>query len=267
MNNIELMHGDCVELMKSIPDGSVDMVLADPPYGTTRNKWDTVIPFDLLWAQYKRICKTNAAIVLFSQMPFTARAVVSNCEMFRYEWILRKTKVTGFLNANKMPLKIHENILVFYQKQPTYNPQFWYGKPYRNKSKRTGKGCYNADSQSGFERFPTVSEDGRRFPLDVISFDNSNTRDEMNLHPTQKPVALLEYLIRTYTDNGETVLDNCMGSGSTGVACVNTGRKFIGIELDNTYYQLAEARIAQAEREANFRLQGELFEFAGGAVV
>ena len=227
-----LLQGDCLELMKDIPDKSIDLILCDLPYGTTQNKWDTVIPFDKLWAQYKRIIKDHGAILLFSQMPFGANLIMSNPKMFRYEWIWEKDNSTGFLQAKKMPLKKHENILVFYKHLPTYNPQMRQGfKPYTMESGR-GSSNYNAYSSVRTEN------DGTRYPIDMIKFN----RDK-GLHPTQKPVALLEYLIKTYTNEGDLVLDNCMGSGSTGVACKNTNREFIGMELDEKYFNIACERI------------------------
>ena len=230
---VKLLQGDCLELMKDIPDGSVDMILADLPYGTTRNKWDSIIPLDLLWVQYKRITKDNGAIVLTAQAPFDKVLGASNLGMLRYEWIWTKEAGTGFLNAKKMPLKNHENILVFYKKLPVYNPQMRLGfKPYVTK-----KG--NHGSNYGEDKGAITKSDGSRYPLTVLNF----ARDKDKLHPTQKPVALFEYLIRTYTNEGETVLDNVMGSGTTGVACKNTNRKFIGIELDEEYFKIAEGRI------------------------
>ena len=216
--------------MKWLPSGSVDMILCDLPYGTTRNKWDSIIPLDDLWGHYKRIIKKNGAIVLFAQTPFDKVLGASNLEMLKYEWVWQKENGTGFLNAKKMPMKIHENILVFYQELPTYNPQMRTGfKPYTQKS---GRGSSNYG-----EQVSVVTENsGERYPIDVLEFP----RDKGKLHPTQKPVALLEYLIRTYTDEGDTVMDNCMGSGSTGVACVNTRRNFIGIELDPNYFETAK---------------------------
>lgn len=228
-----LLQGDCLELMNDIPNKSIDLILCDLPYGTTQNKWDTVIPFDKLWAQYNRIIKDNGAILLFSQMPFSANLVMSNPKMFRYEWIWEKEYGSGFLNAKKMPLKIHENILVFYKHLPTYNPQMREGfKPYYHV-------CSNPNSSNyGDYKAVTASSDGTRYPIDMIKFN----RDK-GLHPTQKPVALLEYLIKTYTNEGDTVLDNCMGSGSTGVACKNTNREFIGMELDEKYFEIARNRL------------------------
>ena len=236
MKPIELWRGDCLELMKNIPDGFVDMVLCDLPYGTTRNKWDSVIPFDSLWKEYKRVVKKNGAIVLFAQTPFDKILGASNLDMLKYEWIWEKSLGTGHLNAKKMPMKSHENILVFYRQLPTYNPQWEWGKPYTTTS--GNKDSTNYGKQNG--NVPTVS-DGRRYPKDVLRFGKAET--DKHLHPTQKPVALMEYLIKTYTDLGATVLDNSMGSGSCGVACVNTNRNFIGIELDEGYFQIAKQRI------------------------
>ena len=225
--------GDCLELMKDIPDKSIDMILCDLPYGTTKNKWDSVIPFEPLWEQYNRIIKDNGAIVLFSQMPFTVDLVASNYKDFRYEWIWEKLSASGHLNANRMPMKKHENILVFYKKLPTYNPQFTEGKPYVAT-------CSIHSSNYGKQKDNiTTINDGKRYPVDIIKFNNDRC-----LHPTQKPVALLEYLIKTYTNEGEIVLDNCMGSGSTCVACVNTNRHYIGFELDPQYYDIACKRLA-----------------------
>ena len=234
---IDLKCGDCLELMKDIPDESIDMILCDLPYGTTACKWDMVIPFDKLWTQYNRIIKDDGAIALFSQIPFTASLVNSNIKMFRYEWIWEKDNGTGFLNANKMPLKIHENIEIFYKKTPVYNPQMRTGfKPYKT---FTGRKTTN---YGDFDRVETKSN-GERYPIDIIKF-----KKDSGLHPTQKPVALLEYLIKTYTNEGATVLDNCMGSGSTGVACINTDRNFIGIELDEKYFNIAKNRIEKSNR-------------------
>lgn len=227
---------DCLEGMKQIPDGSVDMVLCDLPYGTTaRNKWDNIIPFSALWKQYDRIVKENGAVCLFAQPPFDKKLAMSNITNLRYEWVWNKKKGTGFLNANKMPLKAHELVLVFYKRLPTYNPQRRPGGPYkRSPGKRMGTN-YNEAA-----RVNTVSTGGR-YPVDVLEF-----APDRGLHPTQKPVALCEYLIRTYTNPGEVVLDNCMGSGTTAVACINTGRNFIGFELDPGYHAIAQQRVADA---------------------
>ena len=234
---MELIQGDCLEVMKNIPSASVDMILCDLPYGTTRNKWDTCLNLGKLWEQYKRIIKDNGAIVLFSQMPFTAALVMSNPKMFRYEWIAEKSLATGFLNAKRMPMKAHENILVFYKKVPTYNAQMTKGKPYSITRRDIG-GQY----LHNFESIETKNE-GTRCPRDVLRDLWQPYCGGKMYHPTQKPVPLLEYLIKTYTNEGDTVLDNCMGSGSTGVACVNTKRDFIGVELDENYFDIARRRI------------------------
>ena len=235
-DDVKLYCGDCLELMKNIPDKSVDMVLCDMPYGTTRNKWDSVLPLDKIWKEYRRITKANSPIVLFSQQPFSATLINSNKKEFKYEWIWQKDNATGFLNAHKMPLRIHENILVFYRNTPTYNPQMRTGfKPYIIRHNHTS-------SNYGAQTACVQTSEGDRFPIDIISF----TRDKDKFHPTQKPVKLLEYLINTYTVKGGLVLDNCMGSGSTAVACVNTGRKFIGMELDETYFEIAKERVQKA---------------------
>ena len=233
---IDIKQGDYLELMKDILDTSIDMILCDLPYGTTRNKWDSVIPLNKLWEQYERIIKDNGAIVLFSQMPFSAELVHSNLKLFKYEWIWQKDNGTGFLNAKKMPLKIHENILVFYKKLPLYNPQMRTGfKPYKCKQGR------HSTNYGAYEQGHITESNGERYPIDIIKF-----KKDSGLHPTQKPVELLEYLIKTYTNEGDTVLDNCMGSGSTGVACVNTNRNFIGYELNEKYFEIAEKRINEA---------------------
>ena len=234
---MELIQGDCLEVMKNIPSASVDMILCGLPYGTTRNKWDTCLNLGKLWEQYKRIIKDNGAIVLFSQMPFTAALVMSNPKMFRYEWIAEKSLATGFLNAKRMPMKAHENILVFYKKLPTYNAQMTKGKPYSITRRDIG-GQY----LHNFESIETKNE-GTRCPRDVLRDLWQPYCGGKMYHPTQKPVPLLEYLIKTYTNEGDTVLDNCMGSGSTGVACVNTKRDFIGVELDENYFDIARRRI------------------------
>ena len=231
---MELLNGDCLELMKNIPDKSIDMILCDLPYGTTHNKWDNVIPMEPLWEQYNRIIKDHSAIVLFSQMPFGASLIMSNPKMFRYEWIWEKNQAVGFLNAKKMPLRKHENILVFYKHLPTYNPQglIKLDEPIQEEgsANRNGKNYGVADK--------SFIRTHKNYPTDIITFSK-----DAGYHPTQKPVDLLEYLIKTYTNEGDTVLDNCMGSGSTGVACVNTNRDFIGMELNEEYFKIACGRI------------------------
>jgi site-specific DNA-methyltransferase (adenine-specific) len=218
--------------MKQIPDGSVDMILCDLPYGTTRNKWDSVIPLEALWEQYNRIIKDNGAICLFAQLPFDKKLAMSNLADLKYEWVWKKPQGTGHLNAKKMPMKAHEVVMVFYKKTPTYNPQMRPGKPY---TCRSGRGSSNYGEQ---QQVVTVNT-GERYPLDVLEFN-----PDRGLHPTQKPVALCEYLIKTYTNPGEIVLDNCMGSGTTAVACMKTGRNYIGFELDEEYHAIAMQRIA-----------------------
>lgn len=233
----KILKGDCLELMKGIPDGSVDMILCDLPYGTTKNSWDNVIPFDKLWQQYNRVIKERGAICLFGQEPFASKLRQSNLNMYRYDWTWIKESGTGFLNAKKMPLKNTETISVFYKKLPVYNPQMREGfKAYKtiSGSKSGNYGSYNqTESSSGTTRYPVTA----------IRFN----RDKNKQHPTQKPVALLEYLIKTYSNEGDLILDNAMGSGSTGVACVNTDRSFVGMELEDKYFDIAKERIEQAK--------------------
>ena len=235
---INLMHGDCLELMKTIDDKSVDMILCDLPYGCTASRnWDNVIPFKPLWEQYNRIIKDNGAVVLFCIEPFSSELRVSNLKNYRYDWIWKKNTATGFLNANRLPMRSHEIISVFYKKLPQYNKQMRCGfKPYSkvNKLKRTT--VYRQ-----FKNATSTSVDGERYPISILEFPCVNKKDIM--HPTQKPVELLEYLIRTYTNEYDIVLDNCMGSGSTGVACKNLNRGFIGIEKDDNYFNIAKNRI------------------------
>lgn len=227
----KIYNEDCLVGMNKIPDKSIDMILCDLPYGTTRNKWDSILPLGLLWEQYERIIKDNGAIVLTAQTPFDKVLGASNLKLLKYEWIWEKYQGTGHLNAKKMPMKNHENILVFYKKLPTYNPQMTEGKAYTQKSGR-GSSNYNGQAQ-------VITENkGERYPLTV-----QKVKSEKGLHPTQKPVALFEYLIKTYTNEGETVLDNCMGSGTTAIACLNTNRNYIGFELDSTYHELATQRL------------------------
>ena len=227
-----LYKGDCLEVMKDIPDESVDMILCDLPYGTTKNKWDSVIPLDELWGQYNRIIKDNGAILLFGSQPFTTNLNFSNISNYRYELVWLKNNSTGFQLANKRPLKKHELISVFYKKQPTYNPQEL--KPYGKINKRGSMG----DNWDEMKRNEYVQQ-WTNYPTQLLEFSYDKTK----LHPTQKPVELLEYLIKTYTNEEETILDNTMGSGSTGVACLNTNRNFIGIEKDDKYFEIAYNRI------------------------
>ncbi|HEV2557292.1 MAG TPA: site-specific DNA-methyltransferase [Microvirga sp.] len=232
---INLMLGDCLERMKEIPDGSVDLILCDLPYGTTACKWDAVIPFPDMWREYRRVAKHNAAFVLTASQPFTTWLIVSNPREFRYTWVWEKEQGVNFLLAKKQPMKVHEDVVVFYRAQPTYNPQMTAGKPYTS-----GKG--NSGEVTGSVEKVRTKNEGTRYPRSVQAI-----KRETGLHPTQKPVELMEYLIKTYSNEGETVLDNCMGSGTTGVACMNTGRHFIGIERDETYFAIAERRIREAQ--------------------
>lgn len=233
----EVYHGDCLELMNRIGDKSIDMICCDLPYGTTRNRWDSIIPFDQLWKQYERIIKDNGAIVLTASQPFTAQLVLSNPKLFKYSLVWEKTTRTGFLNAKKQPLRIHEDILVFCKKQPTYNPQFTAGKPYKTKSGKP------TDNYNHFDSIETVSN-GQRYPTSIIKVNSvANGSAEKVKHSTQKPVLLLEYLIKTFSNEGDVVLDNCAGSGSTGVACKNLNRNFILMEKDEGYYNMIVDRM------------------------
>ena len=236
MAKIELYNGDCLELMKNIADKSVDMILCDLPYGTTRNKWDSIIPFEPLWEQYNRIIKDNGAIVLNCQQPFTTELIFSNKKNFKYCWTWYKKQCSGFLNAKKQPLRNCEDIAVFYKKQCTYNPIMKKGK---KQLKATGKQSSNYNKFTYNPHYSEIYYPRTMLEIPLPRFKNG--------HPTQKPVALLEYLIKTYTNENETVLDNCMGSGSTGVACINTNRNFIGIELDKDYFNIAKERIENAK--------------------
>ena len=233
---IKLIQGDCLEVMKSIPDKSIDAIICDLPYGTTACKWDSVIPFEPLWVQYKRIIKDNGAIVITASQPFTTALISSNIKQFRYCWTWAKTYSTGFMNANKMPLRNIEDICVFYKELPTYNPQGLIEinkKSTRKKDKEStiygNMGLKNGDYVQKFTNYPNQ----------LLKFGKSGK----TIHPTQKPIELMEYLVKTYTNQGDTVLDNCMGSGTTGLACKNLSRKFIGIEQDANYFEIASKRI------------------------
>lgn len=233
--------GDCLELMKVIPNGSIDMILCDLPYGSTRNKWDTIIPFDLLWQQYERVIKENGAIVLFCDGLFTANLILSNQKLWRYNLVWSKLRGSDFLNANVKPLKSHEDIAVFYKKKPTYNKQYWFSTPYKLQKNGSLSDNYGYRKQAFSE-----SVDGKRNPLSVLSFPK-----ERGSHSTQKPVALLEWLIKTYSNENEVVLDNCMGSGSTCIACVKTNRHYIGFEKEQKYFEIACKRLDEIEGEPN----------------
>jgi site-specific DNA-methyltransferase (adenine-specific) len=243
---MKLLHGDCLEMMEMIPDGSVDMVLCDLPYGTTSSKWDAVIPFDQLWSEYGRIAKRGAAIVLTAAQPFTSVLIASNIEQFRYSWIWRKSRASNQAMAKAQPLRVHEDICVFSdlsahnaaKERMPYNPQDlkYVGKMTRQGAKIT------ENLGEGRTRKTEYFQEWGDYPKSVLDFASEGK----TVHPTQKPVALMEYLIRTYTNEGETVLDNTMGSGTTGVAAANTGRKFIGIERDYKYFAIAQKRIEDA---------------------
>lgn len=227
--------GDCMELLPSVPDQSVDLILADLPYGTTQNKWDSVIPLPALWSEYLRVCR--GAIVLTAQTPFDKVLGMSNLSMLRYEWIWEKTSPTGHLNAKRAPMKAHENILVFSRRQTTYNPIMTSGHARKTAVRRT------CDSTNyGTQKFEELAYDStERYPRSVLTF--SSDKQTSNLHPTQKPVALMDYLIRTYSHAGQTVLDNCFGSATTAVACVAAGRRFVGMEKDLGYFEAGAARL------------------------
>jgi DNA modification methylase len=251
---IELHQGDCLEILPTLPAASIDAIITDPPYGTTACKWDAVIPFEPMWKELKRVIKPRGAIVLFGSQPFTSALVMSNPEWFKYEWIWNKSLGSNHLNAPFQPMKCHENVCIFSSASSTfsksgsmtYNPQKSSGEPYSkpNKAASMRKDIY----RSIYRSQGVINTSGERYPLSVIDISNANRRER--IHPTQKPVALLEYLIKTYTNEGETVLDFTMGSGTAGVACVNTGRDFIGIEKDPDYFAIAERRINEAATPA-----------------
>ncbi len=234
---------DCLDGMKLIPDKSIDMILCDLPYGVSRNKWDIIIPFEPLWEQYKRIIKDNGAIVLTAQTPFDKLLGMSNIKMLKYELIWEKSIAVGFLNAKKMPLKAHENILIFYKKLPTYNPQMVEGIPYISKHKEndTGEGY-------GYTKPYFSINNGTRLPRSVLKFKSVSK----TIHPTQKPVALFEYLIKTYSNEGDVILDNCMGSGTTAIACELNNRKWIGFELEEKYVDIANSRIEKLKSSGEY---------------
>lgn len=234
--NFTLYNGDCLEIMKDIPDRSIDMILCDLPYGMTNNKWDIPIPLDQLWTQYKRIIKENGAIILFGNQPFTSKLILSNEKWFRYTLVWEKNKFSDFLNAKRKPMKIHEDICIFYKKQPTYNIQYIQGDPYISWNTDN---AVERQTNYGKHKSNIVKNEGTRLPTTVLKFKCK----ERPIHPTQKPVDLCEWLIKSYSNEGDTILDNCMGVGTTGIACMNTGRKFIGIELDKKYFDIANEKI------------------------
>jgi len=234
-NNV-LYCGDMQEILPLI--GNVDLVLADPPYGTTKNSWDVIIPLDDMWKAVSHVSTERTPVVLTAQAPFDKIVAASNLKQFKYDWIWKKTHPTGHMNAKKMPLKAHENALVFYDKLPVYNPQKTTGHQRKSaRAERFRLQSENYGSQSGTTEYDSTE----RYPISVITF--ASDKQTSNLHPTQKPVALMEYLINTYTNEGDTVLDFCMGSGTTGVACIRTGRKFIGIEKTRQFFEIAQQRL------------------------
>lgn len=250
MKQCELYNKDCLEAMKEIPDNHIDMVFCDLPYGTTRNFWDNIIPFDALWENYDRIVKDTGVVVLTSQQPFTSKLIMSNLSNFRYEWIWEKNKSTGHLNANKMVMKSHENVCIFYKKSPTYNPQRTTGhKPFNAvKSKKNIERPNELRNYGHIEQ--TLEYKGGatdRHPRSIQKFPVINNDNPNKWHPTQKPEKLIEYFIKTYSNENDIVLDNCMGSGSTGIACLETNRKFVGIESNDKYFNLAKKWIEDTE--------------------
>lgn len=244
-----LIHGECLQAMQALPEGSVDMVMADLPYGTTEAEWDKVIDMDLLWESYRRVVKPNGAIVLTASQPFTSRLVMSNLDEFRYSWVWRKSKGTGFFHVRQRPLKQHEDVCVFYRKAPTYNPQKTVKEGVKigsggSKSTPIYGGIYTASGR-GVQMNQRKPEDGTRYPISVLDFASEGKK----VHETQKPVDLMRYFIRTYTNPGDVVLDNTMGSGTTGVAATLEGRKFIGIEQERSFFDLAVTRIVEASNQ------------------
>ena len=247
MKQYKLLHGDCLKVMHKIPDASINMVLCDLPYGTTANHWDTIIPLIPLWEHYNRICVSNAAIVLFCSQPFTSLLISSNTKYYKYNWVWKKDKPTNHLNSKKMPMRITEDVAVFYRNQCVYNPQYKDRDPknIRPVTKYRGNtGSYGAMDKESVRTIPN----DKGYPNEILEFRGCFGYKGRSNHPTEKPVALLEYLIKTYSNEGNIVLDNTMGSGSTGVAAINTKRRFIGIEKEQDYYDIACRRIKEATR-------------------
>lgn len=244
---INIMNGDTIEKMKTIKDNSIDLILTDLPFGTTKNKWDVIIPFEDLWNEYERIIKDHGAIILFAQELFAAKLIVSNEKLFRYTIVWNKKLTTGHLNANKMPLRSHELLCVFYKHLPTYNPQKIKGKPNHGIGSAIGK---KPDNNHNYGTYTIIdsNKDGMKFPKSIWDFEK--VHPSKTVHPTQKPINLLEYIILTYSNPGDIVLDNTMGSGSTGIAAQNTNRSFIGIELDKSYFEIAKKRLEDNKKEA-----------------
>ena len=238
----QVIQGNCLEVLQELPDESVDMILCDLPYGTTKCKWDIIIPFEPLWEQYRRVAKKNAAMVFTAAQPFTSVLVGSNLKEFKYNWVWEKSKATGYLNAKKMPMRAHEDVCVFYRKPPCYNPQMWESTPYNKGTAHRPTEVY------GKQKAVLVKNDtGLRYPRTVQYFKTAESEGKV-YHPTQKPTALFKYLIETYTNPGEVVLDSCLGSGTTAIASLESGRHFVGIELDPEYVDISLERIANHSR-------------------
>ena len=265
MSKPKLHFGDCLDIMKTIPDGSVDLILQDPPYNTTncRFEWDIMTKIDEFWSEWNRIIKPNGAIVMFGSEPFSSKLRLSNLDMYKYDWIWHKNLSGGFVMAKKRPMKYHENILVFFQKQPTYNPQFeeysdsvkkMYAKNNATNVNKAIKNNYHNEVQNIKKVKCQVELKRGKYPSTVQFFKRPHTANGKSLHPTQKPTSLLEYLIKTYTNENETVFDGFAGSGSTLIACMNTNRNGIGVELDKKYYELAKDRID------THKIRGSLFD-------
>ena len=243
----KIYNEDCLIGMDKIDDKSIDMILCDLPYGTTKCKWDIVIPFDKLWKQYKRVIKDNGAILLFGKQPFTSDLVNSNRDMYRYELIWEKTRAGNSMQVKKQPSAIHENIEVFYKKQPTYNDlKFKVDEKYMDKRKSIRDSFYKSEHYSGVMK--RKADDGMRHPQSILPF---NSVWHTGMHPTEKPVELFEWLIKSYTNEGDIVLDNCIGSGTTAIACINTNRNYIGFEKENNYYEMCLERINANELDCN----------------
>lgn len=234
---IDIYKGDCLNLLPKVPDESIDLIICDLPYGTTKAPWDKIIDPVKLWQQYRRIIKPHGCIALFSMLPFSIDLIKPARDIYRYEWIWKKTLPVGFLNANRMPLRIHENILIFYEALPKYHPIKWQSTPY---GKTVSRGQSELYGKYGPHALKSV--DGMRYPVDVLTFSNCIQKGKRT-HPTEKPLVLLDYLIKTYTDAGDTVLDNAMGTGGTGIAAAKLDRKFIGIEKDEKFFNIALSRI------------------------
>lgn len=242
---VDLRFGNCLGIMQKIPSKSIDMILCDLPYGITKCSWDKPLDLEILWKQYEQIIKDNGVIALFGIEPFASQLRLSNSKWYKYDWVWEKTQATGHLNANKQPLRAYENILIFYKKQPTYNPQKTTGHTAVHSYTKYIEAQNNTQLYGRMNKQLSGGGNTDRYPRNVLRY--ASDKQKIKLHPTQKPVALLEYLIKTYTNENETVLDNCMGSGSTGVACINTNRNFVGIELDEKYFKIAKERIEREE--------------------